>query len=101
MKLVAVVKRDCETCQLVAPVLAGLQQTHSLTIYSQDDPTFPEATGGARDDTALEESWRLEIETVPTYILYDANGYEVDRTTGLVTEGDLAQLVQPVSPEAE
>ena len=38
-----------------------------------------------------------KIETVPTYILYDANGYEIDRTTGLLTEGDLAQLVKPVS----
>lgn len=38
-----------------------------------------------------------KIETVPTYILYDARGYEVDRTTGLVTEGDLAKLVAPVS----
>jgi thiol:disulfide interchange protein len=41
-----------------------------------------------------------KIETVPTYILYDANGYEIDRTTGLVTEGDLTQLVQPVSQHA-
>jgi len=38
-----------------------------------------------------------KIETVPTYILYDANGYEIDRTTGLMTEGDLARLVEPVS----
>lgn len=81
MKLVAVVKRDCETCQLVAPVLASLQQTHELTIYSQDDPTFPEATGGARDDTALEESWRLEIETVPTLICFDDEG-ESSRALG-------------------
>ncbi|MFT5445103.1 MAG: hypothetical protein ACI9DC_000263 [Gammaproteobacteria bacterium] len=81
MKLVAVVKRDCETCQLVAPVLASLQQTHSLTIYSQDDPTFPEATGGARDDTALEESWRLEIDTVPTLIRIEDDG-EVSRAIG-------------------
>jgi len=38
-----------------------------------------------------------KIETVPTYILYDADGYEIDRTTGLLTEGDLAQLVKPLS----
>ncbi len=43
------------------------------------------------------ESMLGKIETVPTYILYDANGYEIDRTTGLVTEGDLARLVEPVS----
>ncbi len=38
-----------------------------------------------------------KIETVPTYILYDANGYEIDRTTGLLSEGDLARFVKPVS----
>jgi len=81
MKLIAVVKRDCETCQLVAPVLASLQRTHALTIYSQDDPLFPEATGGARDDTALEESWRLGIEIVPTLIQFDDEG-EVSRAAG-------------------
>jgi hypothetical protein len=81
MKLVAVVKRDCETCQMVAPVLASLQRSHALTIYSQDDPAFPEATGGARDDTALEESWRLSIDTVPTLIRLDESG-EVSRALG-------------------
>ena len=60
MELVAVVKRDCETCQLVEPVLAELRNAGSLTLYSQDDPDFPESLGGARDDTALEQSWRLE-----------------------------------------
>jgi len=43
------------------------------------------------------ESMLGKIETVPTYILYDANGYEIDRTTGLLSEGDLARLVAPVS----
>jgi hypothetical protein len=37
------------------------------------------------------------IETVPTYILYDAEGYEMARTTGLLSEGDLAELVEPLS----
>ncbi|UCH29490.1 MAG: TlpA family protein disulfide reductase, partial [Myxococcales bacterium] len=36
------------------------------------------------------------IEQVPTYILYDAQGYEIDRATGLLSEGDLAKLVQPL-----
>jgi hypothetical protein len=38
-----------------------------------------------------------KIELVPTFILYDADGYEVDRTTGLVTESDLAQLVSGIA----
>jgi len=42
------------------------------------------------------ESMLGKIETVPTYILYDAQGYEVDRTAGLLSEGDLARLVKPV-----
>ncbi|MDH3655940.1 MAG: hypothetical protein OEN21_16880 [Myxococcales bacterium] len=42
------------------------------------------------------ESMLGKIETVPTYILYDAAGYEIDRTTGLLSEGDLAQLVKPL-----
>jgi hypothetical protein len=39
-----------------------------------------------------------KIETVPTYILFDARGREIDRTTGLLSEGDLAKLVEPVAP---
>jgi len=42
-----------------------------------------------------------KIEMVPIYILYDANGYEVDRATGLATEGDLARLVAPLSRQAK
>ncbi len=44
------------------------------------------------------ESTLGKIERVPTYILYNADGYEIARTTGLVTEGQLALLVAPVSP---
>ena len=33
------------------------------------------------------------IETVPTYILYDEAGYEVDRVTGYQGEGDLDAMV--------
>ena len=42
-----------------------------------------------------------KIETVPTYILYDADGYEVDRTSGLLSEGDLARLVKPLHGTAD
>jgi len=41
-----------------------------------------------------------KIEIVPTFILYGAHGYEIDRATGLLTEGDLARLVEPVSDDA-
>ncbi len=43
--LVAVVKRDCPTCVLVAPVLEQLSAgDQPLTVYSQDDPSFPEGS---------------------------------------------------------
>jgi hypothetical protein len=42
-----------------------------------------------------------KIETVPTYILYDAQGYEIARATGLLSEGDLAKLVEPLSSGAD
>jgi hypothetical protein len=41
-----------------------------------------------------------KIEAVPTYILFDAEGREIDRTTGLLSEGDLVKLVEPLSTGA-
>lgn len=81
MEFLAVVKRDCETCKLVEPVLAALRDAHDLTLYSQDDPAFPELLGGAEDDRALEQSWRLHVETVPTLLRLE-DGAEVARTEG-------------------
>ena len=44
--LVAVVKRDCPTCELVAPVLGDLHDRAGLTVITQDDPSFrPTPTG--------------------------------------------------------
>ncbi len=81
--LVAIVKRDCPTCTLVAPVLAELRETYpgTVTIFSQDDPDFPEITGGAIDDRDLEVSFSLDLDTVPTLIRVE-NGVEVGRTVG-------------------
>ena len=45
MEFIAIVKRDCETCQMVVPVLSDLREKYKLTVYSQDDPAFP---GSAR-----------------------------------------------------
>src|SRR5476651_1998976 len=38
--LIAVVKRDCPTCVLAAPVLGELARRAPLTVYTQDDPAF-------------------------------------------------------------
>jgi hypothetical protein len=76
--VVVVVKRSCPTCQLVAPVLAELARgPDPLTVYSQDDPTLP----GALDDTSLETSFALEIDTVPTLLRIE-NGTVKTRTEG-------------------
>jgi thiol-disulfide isomerase/thioredoxin len=81
---VAVVKRDCPTCELVVPVLEQLAAAGSLTVYSQDDPGFPQGLAVV-DDTALETSWRLQVSTVPT-LLRVVDGAEVSRTEGWLRE---------------
>jgi hypothetical protein len=78
---VAIVKRDCPTCRLVAPVLAELAGGNGpLTVYSQDDPTFPDGVK-VIDDTDLEVSFALDIETVPTLLRIEG-GAIVARTEG-------------------
>ena len=69
--VVAVVKRACPTCLLVEPVLRELRDAGvELEVYTQDDPTFP-ADLQPIDDTALDHSYELGIETVPTLIKGD------------------------------
>lgn len=73
MELIAVVKEECETCQLVSPVLQHLQESRGLTIYSQDNPAFPAGLEVVHDGD-LEFSWRAGIETVPTVIMKGDDG---------------------------
>lgn len=63
--IVAVVKADCPTCQLVAPVLDELD----VHVVSEDD------------DAGLEVSWRLGVDTVPTLLRVE-EGKEIDRIVG-------------------
>ena len=80
--IVAVVKRDCPTCELVAPVLAQLAGSGAaLTVFTQDDPSFPPGLDRVVDDTDLAFSWHHDIETVPTLLLVK-DGQEVSRTVG-------------------
>jgi hypothetical protein len=79
--LVAIVKRDCPTCVLAAPVLGELARRRGMQVYTQDDPSFPETVPEPIDDTALDISHHLKIEIVPTLILLE-NGREVARTYG-------------------
>src|SRR5438067_9998060 len=79
--IVAVVKADCPTCRLVTPVLAELRSAGvPLTVYTQDDPAFPEGLDPL-DDTALDVSVGLDLETVPTLVKVE-DGREVDRIVG-------------------
>ncbi|HEY4607676.1 MAG TPA: thioredoxin, partial [Ilumatobacteraceae bacterium] len=50
--LVVIVKHDCETCQMIAPLLQQLD----ATIYTQDDPGFP-ADVSSIHDADLSVSW--------------------------------------------
>jgi hypothetical protein len=74
--LVVIVKQECETCRMVAPLLSAFE----ATVYTQDDPAFP---GGMRPihDADLSVSWHHDIETVPTLIRV-VEGKEVERTVG-------------------
>lgn len=97
---VAVVKRDCPTCVLVAPILTELQRAGlPLTIYSQDDASFPDDDAlTVIDDLSLEASYRLGIRTVPSLLHIAAGkvestleGWERDawrRATGVENLGE-------------
>ncbi len=78
--LIVVVKRECETCVAVVPVIQHLAGLETVSVYSQDDAGFPDGVG-VIDDTELETSYHLEIETVPTVIRM-VGGVETQRVVG-------------------
>ena len=76
------VKQDCPTCTLVEPVLRQIGQADgSLTVYSQDNPAFPSGVATVIDDTRLEHSFRMDIETVPTLLRFE-NGKQAAQAIG-------------------
>lgn len=98
--LVVIVKEECETCRMVAPLLARFE----CTVYSQDDPSFPHSVRPLHD-ADLAVSWHHEVETVPTLIRV-VDGIEIDRTVGwhrdewrrLTGVGDLGHDLPPMRP---
>jgi hypothetical protein len=83
--LVVIVKRECETCRMVVPVIEQLNNgSLPVTVYVQDDPAFPESLAPIHDND-LSISWHYDIETVPT-VLRIENGVEVTRTVGWVRD---------------
>jgi hypothetical protein len=78
--LVAFVKRECPTCELVVPVLAELHAQTGLTVIVQDDSAFPPGLEPLHDaDLAL--SYHAKIEAVPT-LLRVTEGREKERAVG-------------------
>lgn len=67
--LVAVVKRECPTCALIAPLLERLAGECGAAVASEDD------------DSGLELSFHAGVEIVPT-LLRVAGGREVGRVFG-------------------
>ena len=66
-------KNSCPTCELIGPV-AKLLSEHlggRLSVYIQDDMSFLEGIAQRIDDGELEQSYRQNIEIVPTLIRHD------------------------------
>ncbi|MFV0308356.1 MAG: thioredoxin family protein [Desertimonas sp.] len=78
--LVVVLKHECETCRMVAPLLATVGSAAPVAVYVQDDPAFPDGLD-AIHDADLAVSWHHDIETVPTLIRV-VDGVETERTIG-------------------
>jgi len=104
--IVAVVKRACPTSTLVVPVLADLAERApgGLTIYSQDDPSFPEGLD-VIDDTGLETSFSLDLDTVPTLLRFESGaeaarvvGWNREQWEGLTGVGELGDGLPPWRP---
>jgi hypothetical protein len=79
--LIAIVKSDCPACSLAQPVLVDLAERAGLTVYTQDDPTFPADADWVVDDTDLTTSWHLDLDAVPTLLRIEG-GVETARTIG-------------------
>ena len=76
-----IVKRECATCVMVVPVIARLtRDLRNVSVYSQDDPTFPEGVSVV-DDSDLAASWHADIDTVPA-LIFRESGVETKRTVG-------------------
>jgi hypothetical protein len=80
--LVAIVKRECPTCDLVRPVLRELDGRASpFRIAVQDEPAAFDGLGTVVDDTALELSFRYGVDVVPTLVRV-RDGVETGRAVG-------------------
>jgi hypothetical protein len=76
--IIAFVKAECPTCATVEAVFRQLAEAGvPLTVYSQDDPTFPRDVAVV-DDRQLRMSYEQEVGIVPT--LLKVEGGQVKET---------------------
>ena len=76
-----VVKEECETCKLIEPVVRELTNRQHLDIYVQDDSSFLGDLPGQQYDGDLENSFFLNVDTVPTLVHFK-DGQETGRVFG-------------------
>ncbi len=80
--LIVIAKRDCPTCVLVEPLLRELDEAgQPLAVLVQGDEPYAANVSGMLHDDTLEQSYRLQVEFVPTLIRMEG-GREVERTYG-------------------
>ena len=102
-----VIKKDCPTCALIAPIIPVLAESldGGLAVYVQDDPAFP-GNCATLDDRELEFSWRNEIEIVPTLLRRGSGGEYDQRIIGwdraqwreFTAMPDLGEALAPFRP---
>ncbi len=96
--LVVFVKASCPTCQTIVPALRRLREAAlPLTVYTQDDPRFPEVVEPV-DDTELGHSYQAGVEVVPTLLRVERGQvaetlqgwlrHDWERATGVPDLGD-------------
>jgi thiol-disulfide isomerase/thioredoxin len=94
--LLAIVKDDCPTCQLVMPLLEMFQRSYGagLDVFVIGQTTEGNAALVARhgvsapllDDSSLKVSFAYDTDTVPALYLADGVGHELSRLHGFVRD---------------
>ena len=79
-EITLVVKKGCETCVMIEPVIRQLAAEQPLRVFCQDVADFPEGMDSIYDES-LAQSYALGVEIVPTLIVTEA-GHEIARTEG-------------------
>jgi thiol-disulfide isomerase/thioredoxin len=92
--LVAIVKEDCPTCQLVMPLLESFHRCYGAAIdillvgqTAEGNAALRERYGVSAallDDSTLKVSFAFDIDTVPALFLADSDGHELSRLHGFV-----------------